>query len=121
MSTQKQPCKECPFLKDSGPGWLGPGTGQPQAFIDTIEYHVLPCHSIQANYNANGKAKETIAHPCIGAMQFCANSCKFPRGAREPGHYKQLFDKFSHPNVRVFKWTGEFIAHHTIHLPKKIK
>lgn len=113
MSGKKvQPCKECPFRIDSPEGWLGPGTGNPQGFIDALEMQPLHCHTVAENYGEDGLAKKKIEHPCIGAMQFMANSCKLPRGARVPGHYSDLFDKFSKPNKKVFKWAADFVKHH---------
>lgn len=102
-------------------GWLGPLTGSPAEFLKDMEFNPLPCHMQAENYNSSGHAKKILPHPCIGSMQFCANSTKYPRGAREAGHYQNLFEKYSHPNVKVFKWGNDFIQHHTTEIALSIK
>lgn len=109
------PCKECPFRKDSLPGWLGENSHNPQVFIDAMEHNIIPCHmrvdwdeAEQKNLIVEGKD-----NPCIGALQFSANSLKLPRGAREMGSvYHALIDN-AKQNPEVFKWGADFIKHHS--------
>lgn len=111
---KKSPCKECPFRKDSLPGWLGSMSRNPQIFIDGLEYTIVPCHMKvkwdeveKRNLIVNGKD-----NPCVGALQLCHNSLKFPRGAREEGTpYNILYEK-SGKNEQVFQWAHDFIKHH---------
>lgn len=112
---KKKPCKECPFRKDSLSGWLGTLSGKAEVFVNGLEYELMPCHMKvewdeveQKNLIAKGED-----NPCIGALQFCHNSAKFPRGAREKGSaYNILFDKTG-KNEEVFQWTTDFINHHS--------
>jgi hypothetical protein len=112
MKLKKQPCKECPFLRNSLGGWLGEMTGDPQGFLDAIDYEVMPCHM-----NVDREKHllvEGEKNPCVGALQFCQNSLKFPRMARQPGTvYSNLYEQ-AKPNALVFQWSTEFVKHHTI-------
>jgi len=110
----KKPCKECPFRKESAPGYLGTLSHQPEEFLKPMEYHIMPCHMAIDYDDDEGKTdltKAAINSPCIGALQFMNNSCKFPRGAREPGIYQTHLENAG-TNPNVFKWSNDFIQHH---------
>lgn len=110
----KKPCKQCPFRKTSLAGWLGDHSYRPQIFIDGMEYTILPCHMKTDWDEAEQRTMivEGEKNPCVGALSFCANSLKIPRGARIEGVYKNLMDK-AKSNPEVFKWQQDFIEHHS--------
>jgi hypothetical protein len=115
MKRMSKPCKECPFKKDSVKGWLGAASGNPQEFLSSMEYNLLGCH-MKVNWEeATDEEIEAraVKHPCIGALSFCENSAKFPRGARVEGPYREHLDR-AEKNPDVFKWSYEFIQHHTL-------
>lgn len=114
---KKNPCKECPFRKDSLPGWLGTLSGAPEVFMDGIDHTIIPCH--MKIDKADGLIERGETNPCVGALQFCANSLKFPRAARgKNSTYGKLLDKVV-VNDEVFQWSHEFIQHHTVPKTKK--
>lgn len=84
------PCSDCPWRRDSLPGWLG--GGEPQEFIDMAhgEYK-YPCHVI-------------VNQQCAGMAIYRANVVKCPRDAsilRLPGD-----------TDKVFATPVEFLNHH---------
>lgn len=111
---KKNPCTECPFRKLSLAGWLGESSGEPESFLAPMEHHIMPCHmKVKWDEEENRRLiVEGEANPCIGALQFCQNSMKYPRGARSPGPYKDLYDQ-AKPNEDVFKWQIDFVKHHS--------
>lgn len=111
----KQPCRECPFKKDSIQGYLGAASHQPEDFLNSMEWNILPCH-LQVEWDEADEDeidRQAIENPCIGALQFLNNSCKLPMLARqkEGQVYNVLMDRFG-KNDKVFKWKHEFINHH---------
>jgi hypothetical protein len=111
----KKPCKECPFRRNSVPGWLGDLSGQPEVFVDAIDNTIIPCHmrvewdeEMEENLVIDGEQ-----NPCIGALSFCKNSVKFPRAARQKGTAYYNLIKQAVENPDVFQWRNEFVKHHT--------
>jgi hypothetical protein len=77
---KRKPCKECPFLKTSVAGWLGPDSAQEvtSRVHGEAEY---PCHmDVDVSIKRDGSFIQnghTCAHPdkveqCVGAI-ICAN------------------------------------------------
>lgn len=118
-----QPCKECPFKKDSIPGYLG--ASKPEDFIRSTEVGVaMPCH-MTVDYT-DPKWKDTVheAPLCEGAQSFLKNSFTLPYvpgdvvlqqrpdlGRDIPRVLEALKD--AKPNEDVFRSKGEFMLHHT--------
>lgn len=96
-------------------GFLGDLSGRPEMFLAGLDHTIIPCHmnvewdeAEQDDMIVDGKE-----NPCIGALQFCANSLKFPRAARQKGSvYNKLIEEAT-TNSDVFKWGAEFIEHHS--------
>lgn len=89
-----KPCSDCPFLRDSLPGWLGGGTAE--------DFHArahgedrMECHTLK---NKSGQHWE-----CAGAAIYRANICKRTRD-------RSLLE-LPRDAKRVFSF-GEFIPHH---------
>lgn len=112
---KKKPCKECPFRKNSSPGWLGELSYRPDVYINGLEHTIIPCH-MKVDWDEAEERNVIVdgeENPCIGALQFCANSLKYPRGARMEGTTYNALISSVKPNPDVFKWGGEFIKHHS--------
>jgi len=107
----KKLCKECPFKKDSMKGYLGEASGDPESFLQSMEYDPIPCH-LQVDWENDTDEEienKCFSHPCIGSLQFMNNSCKLPFSKE----YRALQDSVD-KNPEVFNWRAEFIRHHTI-------
>ena len=110
MKTCKTPCAECPFRRDSRPGYLGGGYTV-ETFVDQ---HIRgdglnPCH-MTVDTEAADWHETFIAgdngSACKGQAVFYTNQCKQPR----PG---SLIVTSVFPDVdAVFTWVAEFTEHH---------
>jgi hypothetical protein len=101
----KVPCPECPWLRVSAPGWLGPYTADEWLTLAHSDSPIA-CHTTITETNEEGEGD--WSHPqmrqCQGAAIFRANVFKSPR----------------HPSIAraerdtemVFTWNDEFRAHH---------
>jgi hypothetical protein len=104
----KKPCKECPYLKNSLPGYLGDASYYPELFLNQLETPVLhPCHTAINWEEATAEEIEN-APICTGALQFMNNTCKSSRygGTRTKQHQ-------AGKNANVFDRRSEFIKHHS--------
>lgn len=91
------PCDECPWRKDSIPGYLGPHTAEEWLNMAHGEGPIA-CHkTIKVNDSWEG------ARQCRGAASYRANSLKIPRNPEIV---------VGPTDDRVFKF-WEFIEHHT--------
>ncbi len=107
----KKPCIECPFRKESCPGYLGDSSYNPEVFLATIEHSPIPCHKVIDWEVASDEEieRESWEQPCIGSLQFQRNSLKQPR---DPD-YRELVSGVE-KNEDVFNWKQEFIKHHKV-------
>lgn len=96
----KRPCVECPWVRSSTAGHLGPHT--PEEWVELAHQDgPIACHMTIDHDEQDW----TELRQCAGSAIFRANVYKTPR----------------HPNVAVgkrdeklvFSWDDEFIAHHT--------
>jgi hypothetical protein len=95
----KVPCNECPWVRTSAPGWLGPYTAREWVALAQSDSPIA-CHT---TITEDGQWDTPGIRQCKGAAIYRANVLKSPR----------------HPNVAraqadtetVFTW-GEFEAHH---------
>lgn len=92
----RQPCGDCPFRRDSIPGWLG-SHDDPKWWMRVAHGEGrMECHA--------RKAPNDGSWHCAGAAIFRANICKVPKDSSIlalPGDTK-----------KVFSWDNEFEAHH---------
>lgn len=100
----KKPCAECPFLRTSVRGWLGPW--KPMELILSLSISSFPCHL-------------TITDPptedlrsCAGAAIFLNNKFEISRNPfnREAQLALKTIDQETKDSV--FKRTDEFVNYH---------
>lgn len=93
----KAPCSDCPFRRDSLPGWLGGSTSAQYAKLACSDEIIL-CHTV-------------IGPQCAGAAIYRANICKEVRS-------KKVL-RLPKDKVKVFAWVTEFMEHHMQRLTRK--
>lgn len=99
------PCVECPFLRSSVPGHIGPYAAHDWPEMCHAEGPIA-CHmTIEHEGQPWPELKQ-----CAGAAIFRANICKTPRNPKVA--------KGERDTIRVFGWDDEFIAHHAPQSPK---
>lgn len=98
----KNPCQECPFRKNSLPGWLG--ADDPQNFMNTVMADVeMPCH-LTIDYDSEFWEEDLQeAEQCAGAAIFFSNISKLSRDRN-----RLILSK----NANVFASVKEFFVHH---------
>ena len=113
-------CRECPFKRDSMPGYLGECSGDPEKFLASFwggmihdgELSLdgpLPCH-LEVDWSGD-KFDRTVrsAHTCRGAAQLMRNFCK---DSRHPD-MSAAINALDGPEKEVcFGTPMEFIEHH---------
>lgn len=120
--SSRKPCKECPFRRDSRPGYTGEAT--PTEFLKgTLLDAPMPCH-MSINYDdPEWKAKwmlkassrpdyapePTEGRHCSGAATFFANMGKVSRDRERPTRPRDI--------ENVFIFPQEFADHHGAELP----
>lgn len=93
----KKPCKECPFLKNSAPGWLG-------SDVTPMEFRSEALS--EAGYSCHMTLEKKKQHQCIGALAHAKISCK---RFTNPDLAIQV-EEVSTENILT---VPEFIKHHT--------
>lgn len=86
----QKPCSDCPWRRNSLPGWLGEGTVEGWLAIAHGD-RAVKCHVVSN-------------HQCAGIAIFRRNICKTPRNP------KCLELPANH--TTVFSWNDEFSKHH---------
>jgi len=85
-----KPCSDCPWRRDSLPGWLGDRA--PERWMQSVLGDApIYCHVL-------------LPHQCMGAATFRANICKIPRDRTA---IAALPDR-----SKVFGMPAEFLKHH---------
>lgn len=74
-----KPCNECPFRKNSLPGWLGEWSSPEElfGFVITAEQS-FPCHLSMTDRNGDDKPQSDMSY-CRGAVMFMKKIGKLPR------------------------------------------
>lgn len=104
----RKPCKECPYRKDSMPGYLGESSYNPNEFLSQLELPNLhPCH-MQVDWDSEENNIDK-ADVCAGAMQFCKNTMKM---LRNPS-LEKIRQKMTVDSSIVFDRRYEFINYHS--------
>jgi hypothetical protein len=103
MSNQHTtPCRECPWRKQSAPGYLG--ASNPIEFLETSETGIkMPCHLAVDYEEADWELQIEEAPHCAGRAIHYANRAK--RGDDVPKMPADRENVFSNPQ--------DFIDHHT--------
>lgn len=77
MSLPNNPCKECPFRKDSMKGYFG--GNDPVDYRSAIsDESLLPCHTRSKYNKETGFVIRSEIVPCVGRIMAQMNSCKRP-------------------------------------------
>ena len=91
-------CGECPWRKDSAPGWLGPHSAEEWNALAHSDAPIA-CHaSLKTNESWEG------AQQCAGAASYRRHICKSPRDARIATGPEDRENIFGY---------GEFVPYHT--------
>jgi len=95
-----KPCAECPWRRDSVPGYLGPHSAEQWAKMAHSET-AIACHMTirEESWDAPG------IRQCAGAAIYRANVYKSPRNPEVA--------VMPRDTETVFTWDDEFIGHHT--------
>ena len=102
-------CDQCPWRKNSAPGWLG--AANPEDFIQAIRQEgKLPCHAMVDYENEDWKEHlddDEILH-CAGAILATKKMCKMPHNLEHAQLVSEAQPDENHMNH------FEFIEHHDI-------
>lgn len=103
-----KPCKECPYRKDSAPGWLGEASYDPVEFLKQLDLvFAHPCHKT-VDWESNDTLAVLDAPPCQGMLQFAKNACKM----LQYRPYEDIRKKLKVNDSVVFATRQDFIDHH---------
>jgi hypothetical protein len=97
----KEPCVECPFKKESAPGWLGGETAE-----DTFR-HIKAEADFACHLTRDKKLKEMSR--CRGSMLFMRKSGQMPRYNTQLAKDLQDMGK---PDTSAILSVPEFFKHH---------
>ncbi|VTU42518.1 MULTISPECIES: hypothetical protein [unclassified Variovorax] len=108
----EKPCFECPWRRNSAPGWLG--ASEPGEFLAQADSGIrMPCHTAGIDYESpNWEEQAKTSAQCAGHAIFLANRCKLPA----PGALKLPAD-----HEAVFTRPHEFVAHHARMAPAQLE
>lgn len=102
----KKPCRECPWRRNSLPGYLG--ASNPLEFLQTSEAETrMPCHLTVDYDDPEWERKQNHAPQCAGRAIHFKNRCKNPRN-------RGLLTEVEADREGVFTFPQEFIDHHTL-------
>ena len=104
----KEPCNQCPFRRNSPPGWLGPWNARDLLF--NLSYHPFPCH---ATIESEGQSlEENSLQGCAGAAIYLNNKYELSRDVLTAGHQKKLKNLSPEEKGKVFRFPSEFLDYH---------
>jgi hypothetical protein len=69
-----RPCKECPFLKNSIPGWLGPWPDSGTLHLHIVNEQDFACHMTTGDDEEEEFPEG--AKRCTGSIMYASKSCK---------------------------------------------
>ena len=103
----KRPCIECPWRKESPPGWLGGFAAE--WFTERVYADVpLNCHmSVGAHEHKPEEAIQQEAPLCAGSLIAYRNMCKLPRRTDLAEAVRSV-----EPSSEVFPHPHFFLHHH---------
>ena len=105
----KKPCKECPFRRESMPGWLGPWGAQD--IINHLQFDgVFPCHKT-IKHDKMTDDDPSLEH-CAGATIHLNNKIQRHRHPVVAKHQKELSGIAQEIKDSVFQWSNEFVDYH---------
>lgn len=104
-----KPCDQCPFRRESAPGWLGGLSADEFKWLADSDT-VMPCHKASQDEHGHGGVDYVNPDPtlpqCAGRAIYWANQCKRPRDA--------TIGLLTLPKdtETVFQWPHQFVEHH---------
>lgn len=102
-------CNECPYRKDSAPGYLGEDSYNPVHFLAQLENIFLhPCHKT-VDWEEGNEIELLDAPVCRGVIQFAKNICKMLYDSP----YEKERQKLKADDTVIFGTRHEFIDHHS--------
>lgn len=102
-----KPCKECPWRKDSIPGWLGDSTPLEFLQLNESEQH-MPCH-LTVDYESDDWEELVQDAPaCAGRLVHLKNRCKQPM---DPS-LAEAMKGVEADHDKIFFDPSEFFRHH---------
>lgn len=106
----KRVCTECPFRRESAPGWIGEHKDV-REIINIVQFDGhFPCHmEVTKRTNRGEPFKDAVSESpfCKGALHFMRNSCK--RHA-DPAVQEQV--EKAGKSKAIFTWPAEMEEHH---------
>lgn len=107
---KRSPCRECPFKKESLPGYLGAASGNPREFLTphwVFEVR-LPCH-LTVDWEDNDWQEVSQKAPlCQGLLIMMKNAGKLPRNPEIANTVRETDAN----REDVFSFPHEFEKHH---------
>ncbi|MBS4016807.1 MAG: hypothetical protein KGZ68_01100 [Dechloromonas sp.] len=100
-----EPCKECPFRRNSMPGWLGPW--EPTDLLAAIKVAPFPCHRTI-------KADISFDDPRTAKMELCAGAALFLNNKMEKSRCPETaaYQRGLATDDTVFATDAELLEHH---------
>lgn len=107
MEHCKIPCNECPFRKNSLPGWLADYTPQSlHSFV--MSENPFPCHM---THEVELSFEEAGEYPlCAGALRYMRKNAKMPRNPE----VASIIKSFKPEDLENVLSTIEFFNHHDL-------
>lgn len=114
----RNPCNECPFLKTSIAGYLGPW--HPQDILLSLANYPFPCHQTITKIHEDVRPLEDPDDPfsdprleaCAGAMIFLNNKIEISRNSFNSEFQHTLKNHPATIASTVFGTRAEFMEHH---------
>lgn len=103
-----KPCNDCPFRKNSLPGWLGDWKSPEElfGFVVTAEQD-FPCHLTMTDRDENDKSESEMSY-CKGAAMFMKKIGKLPRKK----HLADLVKAVNVADLENILEFNQFFKHH---------
>jgi hypothetical protein len=106
MKSQKRPCNECPFRKESLSGWLG-GFESPQELYKLALAEIpFSCHQPENLSDMEDRSKLQ----CAGRLAFAVKACK---SFRDPELEMLRMNVKSSTDLNSILGINEFVEHHS--------
>ena len=114
----RKPCNECPFLKTSPAGYLGPW--HPEDLLAVLANYPFACHQTIHNSDDDPPILEDpqdeFSDPrleaCAGAAIFLNNKLEISRHRFTASYQRQMKQVSENVLCTVFRTRAEFIEHH---------
>lgn len=102
------PCRDCPWLRKSTPGWLGDDNPEHFYWAAVTAEVEMPCHA-QINYGDEDWDEVQLpgVDLCAGNLIYFRNHMKVPRNPVLATAVTAVLR-----SAAVFSWPHEFLGHH---------